>query len=352
MKKHFLLVFAILFFGRICTWGQDQHFTQFYASPLSLNPALAGAFDGKYRVSFIYRDQWRNVLDNPYLTYSTAIDLRFGVDWFGPKAQDALGIGMIFYSDKNSGTDFSTNQINVAATYHKSLGARKEQYLSLGFQAGIAQRNISYENLTFNDQFNGADGYTGDTREIFPENNFSFADYAVGLNYSYTPRRKTAIFAGAAMHHILEPQVGFYYDPDEEPPSNEHNLHRKYSAYLSFQIPIAEKVQLLPRALFYSQGPHFALNAGTNFRFLINENNGVALHIGSWVRPVRYEDESMQLDAVIGMVGIEYNSFLLGVSYDATLNQLNLARSGQGAIEISIAYLGEYENETIQCPQF
>jgi hypothetical protein len=54
--------------------GQDQHFTQYYASPLTLNPALAGAFSGTYRMSLIYRDQWRNALTQPFATYSAAID--------------------------------------------------------------------------------------------------------------------------------------------------------------------------------------------------------------------------------------------------------------------------------------
>lgn len=57
--------------------AQDKHFTQFYASPLTLNPALTGAMDGSYRIGAIYRDQWRQVLDNPIKTFSMAADLRF-----------------------------------------------------------------------------------------------------------------------------------------------------------------------------------------------------------------------------------------------------------------------------------
>lgn len=52
------------------------------------------------------------------------------------------------------------------------------------------------------------------------------------------------------------------------------------------------------------------------------------------------------------MVGIEYNNFLLGVSYDTKLNAVGTARDKRGAFEVSIAYLGEYENETILCPKF
>jgi len=46
--------------------AQDPHFSQFYAAPLYLNPALAGTSAGNYRVGVNYRDQWRGALDNPH----------------------------------------------------------------------------------------------------------------------------------------------------------------------------------------------------------------------------------------------------------------------------------------------
>jgi hypothetical protein len=86
--------------------------------------------------------------------------------------------------------------------------------------------------------------------------------------------------------------------------------------------------------------------------FLVNDYSGVALHIGGWVRPVGNYDDSISLDAVIMMFGIEYNNVLMGLSYDANLNDLQTDRNGQGAFEISVAYLGNYDNETILCPKF
>ena len=49
--------------------AQDAYFTQFYANPLELNPALTGAVEGTYRVSLSYRDQWSGLVDNPYKTF-------------------------------------------------------------------------------------------------------------------------------------------------------------------------------------------------------------------------------------------------------------------------------------------
>ena len=108
-----LLLFIILEFAN----AQDKHFTQFYAAPLTLNPALTGAFNGSYRVGGIYRDQWRNALDEPYTTFETAIDVRFPVE-LDRRYKDAFAVGLMFYSDKVSSIDFNTNQISLSGAFH------------------------------------------------------------------------------------------------------------------------------------------------------------------------------------------------------------------------------------------
>lgn len=350
MNKTLLLLLSLFFCNSLL--AQDQHFTQFYASPLSMNPALSGAFNGKFRLSLIYRDQWRNVLDNPYVTYAGTIDLRFPLRGRSGRSKDAVGVGMAFYNDKVSSIDFVTNQIMISGAFHKSLSSSGDQFLSLGVQAGITQRSVNYENLTFEDQFNGSNEFSGTTGEIFPENNFSFGDYNVGLHYSYAPAQSVGVFAGLAIHHVLEPQISFYFNADDPERGNDNKLFTKITGHLSFQIPLGQSVQMLPRALFYKQGPHLAINAGTNFRFLVDDVKGTAIHLGSWARPVSNENDQLSIDAIVGMVGIEYSNFLVGLSYDANLNDLNVTKLGQGAFEISIAYLGEYDNGTVHCPSF
>ncbi len=332
--------------------AQDQHFTQFYASPLTLNPALAGAFQGKYRLSLIYRDQARNIVEEPYVTFSGAMDFRFPVGTRTTRVKDAIGAGILFYNDKVPNIGFSTNQIFFAGAYHKSLGSSNEQFLSLGFQIGLSQRNVNYERITFGDQFNGQNGYTDPTAETLPENNFAFADYGVGLNYSYAPDKGTAVYIGGALHHILEPQVGFFFNEDEPEDFEKEFLNRKYTAYLNFSIPMGTAVRFSPRVLAYSQGAHLAINSGFNFRFLLDEISGTALHVGGWARPVKDVDQALDLDAIIMMAGVEFNNFLIGFSYDAAFGQITTTRSGQTAFEISIAYLGEYVDETVLCPKF
>lgn len=355
MMKHLLLttLLASLCLGTILR-AQDQHFTQFYAAPITFNPALTGAFNGSYRLGIIYRDQWRQVLDNPNVSYAASVDLRFAMRSRRRRMLDAVGAGVVFYSDKFSGIGFSTNQISVSGAYHKALSKDGDQFLTLGAQYGIAQRNVNYENLIFDDQFNGTDGYTGPSAEPLPENNFTYGDFSVGLNYTIAPPRRTALYTGIALHHVLEPQVSFYYNPREEDPDKNGNniLLRKLTAHFTLQIPVSESVQVSPRALFYWQGPHMALNAGASTRFLVNDRTGVALHLGGWVRPVSDQKSTFATDAVIVMTGLEINNFLVGFSYDANIRDFTTAGNRRNAFEISIAYLGNYDNETVLCPKF
>jgi len=342
-KVYFTFFFLIVIIGLV--QAQDKHFTQFYAAPLTLNPALTGAFNGKYRASAIYREQWRNVLDAPYVTFASAIDVKFDIE-LDSRYKDAVAVGLLFYNDKVNGIDFSTNQIALSGAFHKGLDFDKTQFLSIGFQGGIAQRNINYEDLIFDDQFNDIDGFEFATGEDLPENNFTFTDLSVGLNYTYSPSNRTSFFAGFAMHHVLQPQVTFYSEEE----GGDSRLFSQYSAQLSASIPLADLLSISPRFLIASQGPHLEINTGANLRFQFDSFGSTALHLGSWVRPVGNEDNSIGLDALVLMAGIELNAVLVGLSYDLNLDNISTAR--QGAFELSVTYLGDFENDSILCPKF
>ncbi|HHS95263.1 MAG TPA: type IX secretion system membrane protein PorP/SprF, partial [Phaeodactylibacter sp.] len=331
--------------------AQDKHFTQFYATPLTLNPALTGAIQGRYRVSAIYRDQWRGVLDQPYVTFSTAVDVNFDVD-LNSRYKDQVAVGLLFFNDKVSGIDFSTNQIALSAAFHKGLDYDKKQFLSLGIQGALAQRNINYEDIFFDDQFNSFDEYSLPTAEIFPENNFAYGDLSLGLNYRLA-RKKTSLNAGVAMHHVLSPEVSFYESPEEDPDLFPRSrLYRQLSAQLALNIQLSDNLFLSPRILYAQQGPHREVNTGTNLRIKLNDFNNNSIHLGTWLRPVYNQDKSYSLDAVVALVGLELGAVTIGLSYDANLTDLSTYRQGQGAFEFSIAYIGSFDNEDILCPKF
>jgi type IX secretion system PorP/SprF family membrane protein len=341
------VILAIAFFAvAVCTLkAQDKHFTQFYASPMTLNPALSGLLEGRYRVNAIYRDQWRGILDAPIRSFSVAGDFRFDAPGRNVR-EDNIGLGLMFFNDEVGSVNFSTTQIAISLAYHKSLDINNRQYLSVGFQGGITQRNVNYESLRFQDQFNGFSGFDLPTGEALPENNFAYFDYNAGVNYTSKIGRNGGFFVGLAMHHFNRPRTDFF-----EVVNQQAKLYPKYSAQLAANIPFSEgRAAFLPRFLVASQGPHMEINTGGNLRFAMGRYGTSALHVGSWVRPVRNQG-GMGVDAAVLLLGLEVNQVLFGVSYDLNLSALT-ANQRQGAFEISVAYLGSYENEGILCPKF
>ena len=346
-----LLAFAVSFVFIPKAYAQDKHFTQFYASPLTLNPALSGAMEGSYRVTANYRDQWRKVLENPIKTFSMAADLRFDANK-RKNSEDAIGLGIMFFNDKVSVVDFSTTQIAVSLAYHKALGLNDDQFLSVGIQGGLTQRNITYGSLNFHDEFDGTTGYTGTTSELLPANNFSFPDLNVGVNYTSKFAGEGRFFAGASLHHALQPKVSFYVDPTDITVTQGGKLYPKFNVQLAASIPFdrSNRVSMQPRVLAALQGPHMEINAGTNFRFALGQYGGSAIHFGTWARPVR-NNGGFGFDSVVALFGMEINSMVFGFSYDLNLGALQ-ANQRQGAFELSVSYLGDYDNEKVLCPKF
>jgi type IX secretion system PorP/SprF family membrane protein len=346
MKKILILAFFSLCLGKV--FSQDRQFTQFYASPLTLNPALSGMFEGKYRVGAIYRDQWRGLLDKPYQTFSFGADLRLE-PFRSNVSKDRIGVGLLFFKDKINALDFTTTQMAISTAYHKALDIDNSQFLSAGFQIGLTQRNLNYENLTFQDQWNGTDKFSGRSEERLPENNFGFSDFSAGLNYTANFEPKTSLFLGASIHHFNRPNVSFY--KGESFPSIPLNMRYSLQMAMNFPVNRGHTFFMSPRIIASSQGQHLTMNAGTNFRLNIDKTYNTALHFGSWARPVKGID-GIKLDAVVVMGGIEFNGVLLGLSYDLNLPNLKNYRRSQNVFEISLVYLGSYDADELLCPSF
>src|SRR5688572_14176389 len=103
-------------------FAQDIHFTQFYASPLTLNPALTGKMNGDYRIAGIYRSQWRSITSDPsftpFATPAASFDIPFA---FGRKKNNAIGAGLQLVNDMTNNKRLNNLQIQASVAYHKAL---------------------------------------------------------------------------------------------------------------------------------------------------------------------------------------------------------------------------------------
>jgi len=113
MKRVFLvcgLIFGICDLG---IYAQDIHFSQFYTSPLNLNPALTGMMRSSQRFVANYRNQWSASLGaNAYNTYSVSYDQKIPVGTY-----DYFGIGGSFWGDVAGESRFGSTSGRVSASF-------------------------------------------------------------------------------------------------------------------------------------------------------------------------------------------------------------------------------------------
>jgi type IX secretion system PorP/SprF family membrane protein len=344
MKKLTLFsLFLVLVLASVHTtsFAQDKQFSQFYASPLTLNPALTGNFGGKYRLAVIYRNQWQSILDSPFKTYAMSFDVRLPI---GAQKTNYFGGGATFYSDKVSANAFFHNRIAMSASYSKLLGLYKKQYLTAGLDLAIAQKGVNYQNFTFNDEFNGTTGYTLPTGESLPENNTTYGDFSAGVAYSVMPKNRRAYSMGVGLHHFNFPNVSFYTDSTAR-------LPLKISYDLSIQVPISNKVDYMPRLMALYQHPFAQLNIGNNLRIYTDDYQTSSIYLGTWARLLRDVEHGVGLDAIVLLFGYEHEGIRVGASYDANVSSLINSTKSYGAFEISLGYTVK-ESDNVACPQF
>ncbi len=349
MKKYLLLFLPLL-----CTLhlsAQDEHFSQFYALPIHINPALTGAYEGTYRMTMIYRDQWNNQLESPYKTFAAGGDTNFKIRFGKLKTKDHFGLGVFFINDRVAEFQANTNQVSAYFAYHKSLSDKRKSFLGIGVKMGIVQKNINYDNLTFQDQFNQIDGFEGITSESLPPNNFGVMDLSVGLNY-FTVLNKNTYYAGLAIHHFNQPNISFFNRIENPNPSIDisQSLAPKYTAHVSLDRKINIKSSIQPRLVYQRQAEDNQLDVGTNFEYTL-ENQRSAIIFGIWGT---FLDDlrGPHLENITPLVGLRQGLFIFGLSYDIHMQDALSSPFGLNTLELSIRFSGIHSNESNFCPTF
>jgi len=352
MRRILFFLIPILFCFLLSTPGfsQDRLFTQAFVHPVDLNPAYAGAIEGRYRVSMAYRDQWRSIVESPFTTMGVYGDVKIKLE---KQDEDFFGGGFAVTADRTAVLNVNQNNLSLYGSYHKSLNRDQHEFLSGGISLGISQRNINYENIYFNDQFNGLNEYTLTTAEDLPANNFAFADVGAGVAYSTYLSRYSNLTFGLSLDHIPGSSISFYtHSLQLDEPLPDARIDRKFTAMLSMELASNEYVSVLPRVLWQQEGPHKMLAVATLVKFDISNYNDSALHLGAGVRMNQTQTEGFKTSAIYLMSAYEINGLLIGLSHDISTGGLGSVNPGSGAFELSISFTGFYENDENMCPTF
>ena len=317
--------------------AQDLHFSQFFNSPLTTNPANTGFIpDADYRLGVNYRNQWSAVMTVPYKTTSIFGDAQLLRD----KLENGwLGVGGALLSDVAGSGGLRSTKIYGSLAYHQMLG--NSSLLSAGFNVGWANKRIDQSKLKFPDQFDGKFFDNPFTNVSLTNNNVSYMDVQAGMNYAYFPREDIYVNAGYSIHHVNRPKETFFNDL-----TNAGRIPMRHIGFLNAIVKVNDRVIINPNAYFSTQAKASELVVGLNGNYNLSEFGEKQLIAGLYYRLG---------DAVVPMVGVEVNSIRFTFSYDATVSSLNKFNNYRGASEISIIKKGFYpqhQDRATMCPSF
>lgn len=332
----YLFILVIFLLSSLESYGQDPIFSQYYANPLYLNPALAGSTLSP-RAIVNYRNQWPSLAAN-FVTYNVSYEHYI--------SDINSTFALLANNDRTAGGAFNATSVSLIYTYN--LQASRDWFVNLSAQAGLSSRSLHWEDLYFEDAIHPVYGlnYYASSEQPPDKTSIWFPDFSFGVVAGY----KDLLYGGIAIHHLAQPSDGLYNKEDSK-------VYRKYTAHLGANINLKgnrsswgdKKTSVLSPAVLYQQQLNFkTLSVGLYYTY-----NPIL--VGAW-----YRCNISNPDAVVLMLGLHFNGFQVGYSYDITLSKL--ANTTGGAHEVSLSYTfkgktsnnkgSRYDRRGIPCPHF
>lgn len=337
MKK----ILPLLMMLTVCVfaYAQDPHFSQFFSSPLTLNPAYTGKFDGTFRVAGNYRNQWPTI-NNAYTTATASVD--FNILQNRIPEFDTWGIGVMGMNDQSGNKILNNNFISLSTAYHKALDENGYHTITVGFQGTYAAKRLDISKADFEDELTSL-GFTGVTQEVFNNNNnvaINYFDVNAGLLYSGSTNGYNNFYLGVSSYHVNRPKESFM--------GGNFVLNPRVTVHGGGYAPIGRITTFHGSFIHQRQAGATETVLGGALDFALNEDGDYPanLYAGMWYRFG---------DAFIPYVGIEFAGLRIGYSYDVNNSSLNTASNSRGGNEISLIFIkkpSDPNRKKLGCPKF
>ncbi len=347
----------------------------FDMSPLTINPAQTGSFRGTVRIGGIYRSQWQSSIAD-FSTTSLYADAPILA--VGKKKRDWLGVGVSVLQDvagkengmgDNAFGGLTTSFLMPSAAFHKVLGKKGDNVLTIGVQGGAVSRQLAVDGLSFQDELpesvgggglgvgtsadlNSLVGQTVDNGENVARIN-PFTDFSLGLLLSSRVSEESSFTIGAALGHIVK--IGGYNlvggsggGPGTGGGGSIPSELKRPSTlkfYGTYNQQVTDKWSVHPMAFFQTTRGLSEVNLQTQVGYQLNEdirlNGGLGYRLG---------------DAAMIMGGVNYKDWRVGLNYDLTLGETQQV-GFQNAFEVGASYIIKLFKDpiidpVIICPEF
>lgn len=304
-----ILLLTVLSFA-LTIKAQDAQFSQFYASPVYINPAFAGAGLCGGRVVANYRNQWPSL---PGTFRTTAVSYDQSAPGIGG------GFGLQAFNDIAGDGLLTTTSFSGIYAYHGKFS--KKVFYSASIQGSYTQRTIDFDKLRFSDQIVAKKGFVNPTSEVLVNEKVDFSNFSTGF-LVFTEK----FYAGFAVHNLTEPNQSFFGNND---PGT--TLPRKYTLHAGLNIPVVKSKSHPEKAVSFS--PNILIMKQQHFTQV---NAGFYLNKGPLVTGVWFRQTAPNSDALILLLGVRSGDFRFGYSYDITVSKARAA--AMGSHEVSAAY--------------
>lgn len=323
MKKKLLLVF-LMYIG--CRYSpvlkaQDPHFSQYFTSPMTLNPALIGKEIADWRALATFRSQWWGSNQAaPFYTTTVSLEKNF---FTGSTGKSVFGIGVSLLSDASNAGLLKNNFFTTGASFNIALDGNGNEFLGVGIEATYANRLVDAGKFEFQSQF-GSMGFQRSIPSGDPVNIVSnhYWDMNVGVHYSKNyPANNWGFRLGAAVFHTGTPQEGVFS-------SSTYSIARRISLQSGLVFHLTNNDELNFSGISETQGQNSIFTLGAVYKARLNDKTIESLNIGLWNR---------FRDAIYPYIGLEGKNWLVGISYDVIYADIRNYNSVQ-SMEFSLAW--------------
>jgi type IX secretion system PorP/SprF family membrane protein len=310
------------------TSGQDPNFSQFFSSPLNINPALTGHINNDWRVIANFRDQWIGPA-SPYVTGTISHDRKiFQNKTLFDDGDDGNygGIGGMFMYDQAMAGIVKSTYASLNGAYSVRLsGDQVTHRVAAGFGIAYGNRAVDFSKLNFEEQFNEA-GFDMNmpSKEEALSNMKPYISLNAGLLYNIATERSN-FDLGVAGFHLNNPKQTFLQDRNQTLAMRKV-IHANYETYLS------DIVVLNTNAIYQWQDEAYYYSLGGAFGYILPTEETTIVNAGLWY---------WSQNAFTPYLGLVYGNMQFGASYDFTISSLRDTRRKPNTWEISIILRGD-----------
>jgi len=332
MYKTLLISFLCL--ATVCCSAQDPKFSQYFAAPLSLNPAYTGFFDGEYRIAVNTRQQWGN-LGDPYNTYSVSGDLKLVDDENFTHNVFSIGLSGLF--DESFNKALKSQYISASFSYYQYLDVEHKFKFGLAPQVSYVSRFLDYNKLTFASQYRTDGTFDASMPNYLDLRNdkTAYFDLNIGANFSATFDR-VSYALGYAQYHLTKPRESMLNNSNEVVP------FRKTVNFGMLYL-LNNYVDLNFTGIYNSQKNNHDVILGTVIGFKPNDEARIKLNAGIWYK---FNESSYY-----PYLGLAMGNISAGMNY--TVYGSKLLNAMPRTYELSLIYRhNNFKGFKVRCPRF